>query len=310
MLKELAYSWKEAVLLARADTLKLVLYSSYKTIKATYKNVLIYLWLPYLLALSVHFQQLNGHLQSPSAVFMIAFCDFLLLFLTVLLVRPSVERKNYAYLFSKTKSCFVPFVLLTFIFFHPFFTQLLGWFAPLFKLIAIIALFFMTDSDGRWSELYRSVARAVKMSLYNLPIVLVGLIFYLLLLQKNTWIIIISPLIIVLWLLPALGMFLLFTIFFLSEFVHFLARIFSFAWIFDFAFWDKLKLPIVDFAFYVFLGGMKDIYYFVSYIHALFSYWSAIFAILFLPLLISCIGVFYIKRVHDQCDLYFGKEWK
>ena len=35
-----------------------------------------------------------------------------------------------------------------------------------------------------------------------------------------------------------------------------------------------------------------------------------LFSTVFLPLLLSLLAVLYIKRVHDQCDLYFGKEWR
>lgn len=256
------YEWKNSLTLFKKDTFLLLLYSWYKLSGQLYKHVLKYLLLAFLgwvilFAVEFFIFYWFGYSYYQFVETKILFWAFSIIFhyLTILLARPTLEKKDTHYILSKGLGYLMPL-------FGAYFFYILAqflWIGSLGLILApfigvnwrlfdlVIAMFnfsnttmsffvrvfiilFLLDSKGSFNDCLRSVWCGYKMLLFNLPITL-----------------------------------------FLCGFLL--------------IFYNMLNLISAHFPFVE-----KDLMYVILY-----------------PLIIALITTVYIKRVHDQCNLYLGR---
>lgn len=146
-------AWQESLALLRPQSLKPFLLISLKTIVMTYQKLLISFWW---LLLAYGFALVFLYQVAPWVSLLLG---LVIVALTFLIVRPSVERKTYRYfLFYAVHD----FTALFFLLLVPFLI-LTSFAAQIYALFFAFCLFFVADDDtGHFSKsLYRTVVMIV-----------------------------------------------------------------------------------------------------------------------------------------------------
>jgi hypothetical protein len=181
----LIQAWGDSLSLLKPKHLKLFLLVTLKSVVDTYKVLLKYWW--WLFAIAILFYG-TIFLQAGIITYIWAnkIADYLLydilLFATLVTARPSLEQKNGAYFrrymiyYLPILIYYLPMILLT-VFFLPF--GLLPITVIISPLYIFTVLFFL-DSSKKLKDFAVPFFRALKMVVYNLPLlIIVGVILYL-----------------------------------------------------------------------------------------------------------------------------------
>ena len=197
-------SWKESLSLFRPNNAKLFFLVTLKSIFTAYKTIILHLgWL--IILSSLLQAMIAGTLGKGSPVMLIPTLGWsIIIFCMYLIVRPSIQRKNYAY-YGRFWHHFIYFILTSIaavliddairwlfisicncipslaVFNIPVFTILLlpamgvdSYISPVVSFI----LFFMLDQKASFINTLRAVARGFKMGFYNYPFCLIMLIIF------------------------------------------------------------------------------------------------------------------------------------
>jgi len=233
----LVQSWKDSLQLLKPKNFKLFVMVTIKSIIEAYKIYVMHFWWALLFIIvcagASHFVQLNHSLfyniQYKHVLFYTSCWLFELLFLaTCFSTRPSILQKDTVYFVKQFKK------IILFWIFMPLFT----WSSATYYGFIFTVLFF-ADSEGGPKNFLLSLWKAIKMVVFNLPLILIlGGIIYL-----SGW-----------------------------------------------------------------LGGQGLAQLLITYNIPLYPQWYLIFNVLgalLLPIGVCTYTNIYIKRLHDQFDLYF-----
>lgn len=261
---QILQSWKESLLIFKPSNFKLFLMVTVKSILETYKLLLCYFW--WLVLLYVFFSVLvYAFFFSDSQI--LAFLFLAIMFVTFLIVRPSVERKGYSYFSKKLLyigliGIFYPIIVFLVLFFTVLFFSVLGipfpfWLriilAPFIGFIAPVFFLFVTPLS----------------------------IFY--------------------------TLFALDSDIDMRAIDSYTMRIAKIMKIFGEAFFRAGKMVLFSYPFcfvsyLLFYGMYQSLHWIIPY-----PLFFRFFHLLLLPILICIFANFYIKQVHEHFDLYFGK---
>lgn len=202
-MRSIFYEWKNSLTLCKKDTFLLLLYSWYKLSKQLYAYVLYYVLGAFIIWAITAIVRFFAFLYLPSdyAQFIEtttfvrpAFAIFQ--YIIILLARPTLDKKDAYYIFSKglkyilsvalttvlyglSRAFVTALVLLGYIifrfdnqFFFPWYLFVLKTFGNVWLFLWIWILLFLLDSKGSIRDCFRSVWYGYKMALFNVPITL------------------------------------------------------------------------------------------------------------------------------------------
>ena len=320
MFGKMIYSYKDTLQLFKKENAHLLFYSWFDMTVAAYKNCFLYLFPLYAVSLFFYYYAAH-HADDVRLAGAGHVVDFLLLFFTILLVRPSVEQKNYAYLAAKTYTCFIPalyvyysiqFVMpsvqsLYFLFSRgTFLNNISSYVVPflifIIHVIRALALFCIADVQGAWRHVLSvSISCALKISFFNAPLFCIGYAGYLFFTSQTLFFTFGMACVGLSIVLLPMSPYLLLILWFMFKPLIYLYAVYTVSmprW------WQSLYQK-VDFKslfsffsvdlFYKFYKHDQQLYQQAVQFHNLFS-------TVLLPLLLSLLAVLYIKRVHDQCE--------
>jgi len=181
----LLQAWADSLSLLKPKNLKLFLLVTVKSIIDAYKVLLKYWWCLFAIIVLLYgaiFLQVDIVTCLWADKMATYFFYDILVFATLVAVRPSLEQKNWAYfrryiiyVVPVILIYFVPLVLLTLILLP------LGLLIPVTVVMSPVYIFstlFLLDSPGKLKDFLRSFLRALKMVIYNFPLlIVVGVIF-------------------------------------------------------------------------------------------------------------------------------------
>ena len=190
-------SWKESFSLFFHKNAKRFFWITVKTILQSYKYIFKHIW--WLFLLSCILDSIYTRYYGPASWFLLIplFSWLVTIFFMYLIIRPSIKRKSFDY-YKQYSLQLIYFIVLTILFSALFATVLMqctGFkafllmhtlilfpFGPIFTapLLSFMIL-FMLDSNGTILSFFKSIIRAIKMTLYNYPFCFIMLLLFTLL---------------------------------------------------------------------------------------------------------------------------------
>ena len=162
----LVQSWKDSVQLLKPKNFKLFAMVTIKSIIEAYKLYFKYFW--WLLAVMLLFFLCITPDSLVHSVALLSFVHIIygLLFLGVCFItRPSILQKDYSYLRTQFKKNLWNVLFIPLLFISPY----SPW--------SVFLILFFADSEGGFKKFLLSMWNALKMMIYNLPLILVITLF-------------------------------------------------------------------------------------------------------------------------------------
>jgi len=265
---QLLQSWKESLSIFKPANFKLFVLITIKSVWETYKILFKYFWWLIILLVTVQFY------KTALGMLILFGVPLLLVYLILLIARPSVGLKNWAY-FGNYILYIIPFLIMVAILFSyyegVYFNRPSGL-TPFVSLSQIITFVFPVQFQSILQRDYR-----------------LNFLTFFMFLQ-----VLLSPFII------------LFNLFYLDSDKSFRSIIFSFI--------RSLKMVLYNYpAFLIMWTVFLSLWYLLMSILFKYFTYNVVFTIqlitfvFLVPLLICIFTNLYIKQVHEYFDLYFGK---
>lgn len=273
-------SWSNSLAILKPANLKLFLLVTLKSIVETYKVLFTKFWWAVLIFIALDFITFLNISSNGPLLFLRTIIEIFVYFLLYLLIRPSVQKKDVAYVKGYGRYFLNDLLFLGVIFvgmmivitasmvvhvagrmsgdmllidLHAGLKAIGALFSRIYVLVVPFYYFFFLDSDGRFLSMWHAALRALIMVLYTVPFVVVVYVLNFAIEYAISY----------------------------ADIKHILITF--------------MKFP----QFLVMPGGYE-----VAYIDALFD----ICIFLGMPLLGCLLNNFYIKNIHEQFDLYFEKK--
>jgi hypothetical protein len=185
----LTQAWIDSLMLLRTKNFLPFTMATLKSIQEAYKLVFKYFWWLVLVCFIISSYRIlivNSRDMSSLVLYAqirgIVYLLYTLLFMGVCFVtRPSIEKKDCAYLVNQYKKIILYWVTWAIIFVVSSGTLLFmpSFYVTLCSVVYIFTILFFADSQGSFKDFLFSICNALKMIIFNIPLLFViGSFFY------------------------------------------------------------------------------------------------------------------------------------